>query len=89
MAGTYSEFKHEALTEEEANFLVGSYKKRGIEANKTQVKTTKMWEVTALLEEVILGRSGSFSTPGVWGNANVKRVCGRGLGDKNTGGSRT
>ncbi|WP_447874441.1 hypothetical protein [Serratia fonticola] len=89
MTANYSEFKHENLTESEADFLVDSYKRRGIVAKKSASKAFANWEVSALLEEDHINQSSRIKSPNVWGNANVTRVSGRSIGDKNTGGSRT
>jgi hypothetical protein len=89
MSGNYSEFKHENLTEQEADFLVDSYKRRSIVAKKSANKAFANWEVSALLEEDHINQPSRIRSPNVWGNANVTQVSGRSLGDKNTGGSRT
>lgn len=76
MSGNYSEFKHENLTEHEADFLVGSYKKRGMSAKKSLSKTSPCWEVSVLLEEDYINRSSRLKSPNVWGHGHVVRIHG-------------
>ncbi|MGP2409873.1 hypothetical protein V2A84_09665 [Yersinia sp. 2553 StPb PI] len=89
MAGNYSEFKHENMTESEADFLIESYKKRGLSAKKIINEPSKGWGVSVFLEEDHVNYPSRMHSPKMWGNANVTQVSGRGYGDKNTGGSRT
>ncbi|HBS1342959.1 Uncharacterised protein [Klebsiella pneumoniae] len=85
MQEIYSEFRHENLTSDEADFLMKNYEKRGIQARKSRSKDAIGWTITALLQENYSRTPSRVRTPNVWGNANVVRVDGRSLGDKKNG----
>ncbi|ESN18752.1 hypothetical protein L383_04361 [Enterobacter sp. MGH 37] len=85
MAEIFSEFKHEHLTSDEADFLMESYRKRGVSASKSRSEDAIGWMVTAVLQENYSKTPSRINAPNVWGNGHVKRVNGRGLGDKRFG----
>lgn len=85
MQEIHSEFKHENLTSDEADFLIKNYRKRGVQTSKTRSKDGIGWTITALLQEDYSRTPSRMQTPNVWGNANVSRVDGRSQGDKRSG----